>query len=189
MNQMRLSADSPQAAPAMVDASSTATHTTTGTLPKLDASPRYAVQLGISAVPIDPRSVPRLDIFDLYTLYCDIRMENGSVRHALRLGFFKEAATARMIARYLASYFDAPEIVELAAAEQTRTLRLKLVALKDVGDSGRHATIELAAPAPVPAESPGVRVTSTAGVAVTGNRAAKIPARSLWSRLVETKRR
>jgi hypothetical protein len=189
MNQVRLSANSPQAAPAIVDAASTAIQTTTSTLPKLDASPHYAVQLGTSAVPIDPRSVPRLDIFDLYTLYCDVRMENGSVRHALRLGFFKEAPTAKMIARYLASYFDAPEIVELAAAEQTRALRLKLVALKDVGDSGRHATIELAAPPPVPAESPAVPVASPSGVPVTSTRTPKVPPRSLWSRLVETKHR
>jgi hypothetical protein len=66
---------------------------------------------------------------------------------------------------------------------------LKLVALKDVGDSGRHATIELAAPPPVPAESPAVPVASPSGVPVTSTRTPKVPPRSLWSRLVETKHR
>jgi hypothetical protein len=179
MSQMRASPHSPQPAQAVPDHSHAATRTATGSLPRPDMTARYAVQLRISAVPIDPHSVPRLDIFEMYTLYCDVRVENGTVRHALRLGFFKDECTAKTIAHYLASYFDAPEIVALAPAEHARALGLRLVALQDVGeDSGRHASIELVGSPPLLRQSH-----KTPAVATASPRAAP---RSLWSRLLET---
>jgi hypothetical protein len=119
-----------------------------GTRARAVATAPFVIQLQTSPVPIDPQSVPCLEIFNLYTLYCDVRPENGVVRHALRLGFFKESATARTVARYLNCYFDSPEIEQLSAAELAGGVHLKLVPLKDVGDSGRHAVIELSTPAP-----------------------------------------
>jgi hypothetical protein len=53
-----------------------------------------------------------LDIFDAYRLYGDVGNENGCVRHTLRLGFFKDTATAAAVAMYLASYFDGPRVIE-----------------------------------------------------------------------------
>jgi|HubBroStandDraft_4_1064222.scaffolds.fasta_scaffold00413_11 hypothetical protein len=144
-----------------------------------DAAP-YAIQLRISPAPIDPRSVPRLDIFDMYTLYCDVRLENGLMRHSLRLGFFKDPATAKVIARYLASYFEATQIVHLNTTEQTRSLRVKLAALKDIGDSGRHTVIELSEPEPA---APQTRRAPPRPLARP--RAPDIDTRSLWSRLVQ----
>ncbi len=88
-----------------------------------DATSRYVIQLRTSPVPIDPRSVPRLDLFDLYSLHCDVRFENDVVRHALRLGYFKEVSTAKTVARYLSSYFDSAEIVQLTAAQYARSKR------------------------------------------------------------------
>ncbi len=176
MSQMHASPRFPQPAQAVPDNSHAATQTATGSLPRPDMTPRYAVQLRTSAVPIDPHSVPQLDIFDVYTLYCDVRVENGTVRHALRLGFFKEECTAKTIAHYLAPYFDAPEIVALDAAEHARALRLRLVALKDVGDSGRHASIELLGSPPVLRRSHKTPAAATASP--------RAEARSLWSRLL-----
>jgi hypothetical protein len=139
----------------------------------------YAIQLRSSPVPIDPRSVPRLDIFDLYTLYCDVGLENGLMRHALRLGFFKDPSTAQDIARYLACYFEAPQIAHLNPTEQTRSLRVKLTALKDVGDSGRHTVIELSEPKPA---APQTRRTAPHPAAKP--RTPEVDNRSLWSRLL-----
>ena len=144
-----------------------------------DAAP-YAIQLRISPAPIDPRSVPRLDIFDLYTLYCDVRLENGLMRHSLRLGFFKDPATAKVIARYLASYFEATQVVHLNTTEQTRSLRVKLAALKDIGDSGRHTVIELSEPEPA---APQTRRAPPRPL--PRPRAPHVDTRSLWSRLVQ----
>lgn len=143
-----------------------------------DAAP-YAIQLRSSPVPIDPRCVPRLHIFDLYTLYCDVRLENGLMRHALRLGFFKDPSTASVIARYLACYFEAPQIAHLNPTEQASSLRVKLTALKDVGDSGRHTVIELSEPEPA---APQTRRTAPHPVATP--RTPDVDNRSLWSRLL-----
>jgi hypothetical protein len=148
-----------------------------------DSAP-YAIQLCSSAAPIDPRSVPILDIFELYTLYCDVRLENGVTRHALRLGFFKETTTAKVIARYLACYFETPQIVHLNTTDQTRSLRVKLVALKDIGDSGRHTVIELSGPEPL-RRSPQPQTRHAAPRAAPPPRAHDGNGRSLWSRLLE----
>jgi hypothetical protein len=145
--------------------------------PEPDATSRYVIQLRTSPVPIDPRSVPRLDLFDLYSLHCDVRFENGTVRHALRLGYFKDLSTAKTVAHYLSSYFDSPEVVLLTAAEHARSLRLKLVALKDVGASGQHAVIELSTPPPT---SP-----RTQPSPVRSGHTETSTTRSLWSRLLD----
>lgn len=145
-----------------------------------DTAP-YAIQLRSSPVPIDPRAVPRLDIFDLYTLYCDVRLENAVMRHALRLGFFKDPTTAKVVARYLACYFDAPQIVHLNTTEQARSLRVKLVALKDVGDFGRHTVVELSEPPPPQARRAAPR---PAPHPAAQPRRQEVDSRSLWSRLL-----
>jgi hypothetical protein len=86
-------------------------------------TPRYVVQLCQSPSAVSPGSVPRLDLFDLYHLYsADARHENGAPRQALRLGFFKDSATARTIARYLGRYFEAPRVLLVDAPEIMRAV-------------------------------------------------------------------
>jgi hypothetical protein len=139
----------------------------------------YAIQLRSSPTPIDPQSVPHLDIFDMYTLYCDVRLENGVMRHALRLGFFRDPATAKVIARYLACYFEAPQIVHLDTNDQARSWRVKLAALQDIGDSGRHTVIELSEP------EPAAHMRRAAPRPTTIKpRLPDVDGRSLWSRLL-----
>jgi hypothetical protein len=138
-------------------------------------TPPYVIELQTSPFPIDPKNVPSLEIFNLYTLYCDVRPENGVVRHALRLGFFKDSATARTIARYLESYFDSPEVIELSGTGVRRSTQLRLVPLKDVGDSGRHSVIELSTPAPPPVH----RLPSGSAAAAASSSAHDAP--SLWT--------
>jgi hypothetical protein len=106
-------------------------------------APRYVVELCVSAVPFDPRTIPLLDIFDVYRLYCDVGNENGCVRHALRLGFFKDTATAAAVAMYLSSYFDGSRVLKLGNVQKALSIHLTFKPLKDIGATGRHAVIEL----------------------------------------------
>ncbi len=101
-----------------------------------EATPRYVIQLCQASTAMSAASVPHLDLFELYHLYCaDARQDNGAPRQALRLGFFKEAGTARAIARYVARYFDAPRVVLVDPPEIARALHRKFVPLKHVGAS------------------------------------------------------
>jgi hypothetical protein len=136
----------------------------------------YVVQVATSVVAFDPRSVPHLEVFDSYHLYCDISLENGFMRNALRVGFFTEARTAKSVASYLASYFESPRVVQIDAAEEARSLHHRFVGLKDAGDSGEHLVVELVAPRPLPTQSgtwPVLSIPRHQGAV-----------RSFWSRLV-----
>lgn len=137
---------------------------------------KYVVQVALSVVAFDPGSVPHLDIFDSCQLYCDISLENGLMRNALRLGFFTEARSAKAIAGYLASYFDSPRVVQVDAAEEARSVHHKFVALKNVGDSDEHLDIELLAPRALPPKRPRWPLGALPSHQTAG--------RSLWSRLV-----
>jgi hypothetical protein len=100
------------------------------------ATPRYVIQLCQACTAMSSANVPHLDLFDLYHLYCaDARQDNGAPRQALRLGFFKEAGTARAIARYVARYFDAPRIVLVDPPEIARALHRRFVPLRHAGAS------------------------------------------------------
>jgi hypothetical protein len=146
------------------------------TVAKIRSTKAYVIQVALSVVAFDPSSVPHLDVFDSYHLYCDVSLENDFVHNALRLGFFTEAGSATALAGYLASYFDSPRVVQIDAAEEARSVHQKFVALKNVGDSGGHLDTELVAPRPLPTASqrPPSRVAPSHQTVV----------RSLWSRLV-----
>jgi hypothetical protein len=109
-------------------------------------TPRYVVELCQSALPIDPNDVPQLDLFALYHLYSDVKLQARAWQHSPRLGFFKEVGTAKAIARYVAPHFKATRVVQIDAAEIVRSLRRKVSAQKDIGASGTHEVIELATP-------------------------------------------
>jgi hypothetical protein len=146
----------------------------------LDA-PRYVVELCVSPVPIDPLTIPLLDIFDVYRLYCDVGNENGCVRHALRLGFFKDTATAAAVAMYLSSYFDGLRVLELGNLQKARSIHLTFKPLKDIGATGRHAVIELTGERPARAKNPVV----SPAVAPAAPRPKAAP-RSLLSRILSS---
>ncbi|HEY3784727.1 MAG TPA: hypothetical protein VGL55_05555 [Steroidobacteraceae bacterium] len=137
----------------------------------------YVVQLALSGAAIDPVAIPHLDIFDVYRLYSKIAVADGVARHAIRLGFFKEARIARTVARYLGAYFESPTIVQVGASEEARAANHLLVALKDIGASGRHAVIELSTPRAMPTQA---RVAESKP---SGRYAART---SLWLRLINS---
>ncbi len=80
----------------------------------------FAVQLALSEQPINLDTMPKLDIFAAYSLYSVALMEGGSVRHALRLGFFREGVSAEAVMGYLKAFFQSPNITQISSAEYDR---------------------------------------------------------------------
>jgi hypothetical protein len=80
----------------------------------------FVVQLAVSEQPVNLEAMPRLDIFAAYCLYSVAVMEENSIRHALRLGFFKEDVSADAVSGYLKTFFPTPAIIRISAAEHKR---------------------------------------------------------------------
>ncbi len=107
------------------------------------ASRWFVIQLSLSEEAFDPETVPNLDIFSVYRLYCVAGIDQGRIVHALRLGFFSEEIAASAVASYLAAFYDKPAIKRVSAAERQRFADQSLRACKDVGATGKHAVIEI----------------------------------------------
>jgi len=107
------------------------------------ASRWFVIQLSLSEDAYDPETVPNLDIFSVYRLYCVAGIDQGRIVHALRLGFFSEEIAASAVASYLAAFYDKPAIKRVSAAERQRFADQSLKARKDVGATGRQAVIEI----------------------------------------------
>jgi hypothetical protein len=109
-----------------------------------DAGTRwFAIQLSLSEQAFDPDSVPNLDIFSEYRLYSVRGIDQGRTMHALRLGFFGEEIAAVAVASYLAAHYDKPTVKRVSVAERQRFSEQRVEARKDVGETGRHAVIEI----------------------------------------------
>lgn len=80
----------------------------------------FAVQLALSEQPINLDTMPKLDIFAAYSLYSVAIMEEGTIKHALRLGFFRENVSAEAVMGYLKAFFKTPAITQISAAEYER---------------------------------------------------------------------
>jgi hypothetical protein len=108
-----------------------------------DSLPWFVIQLKQAQEAFDPDTVPNLDIFSVYRLYCVAHIDNGQIQHALRVGFFSEEIAAKAVASYLAGYYDEPAIRRVSAAERERFADQRVEARKDIGATGRHAVIEI----------------------------------------------
>jgi hypothetical protein len=109
-----------------------------------DAGTRwFAIQLSLADHAFDPDAVPNLDIFSEYRLYSVRGIDQGRTMHALRLGFFSEEIAAAAVASYLAAHYDKPTIKRVSVAERERFSEQRVEARKDVGETGRHAVIEI----------------------------------------------
>jgi hypothetical protein len=80
----------------------------------------YAVQLRWSVQSIDLSQVPQLAIFAAYTLYGVEGNRDGRRWYGLRLGFFTDAVSAKQVAHYVRSEFNAVSIVPVTARERER---------------------------------------------------------------------
>jgi hypothetical protein len=108
-----------------------------------EASRWFVIQLALADRAFDPDAVPNLDIFSEYRLYSVAGVDQGRVVHALRLGFFREEIGAVAVASYLAAYWEKPTIKRVSLAERERFADQRVEARKDVGATGKHATIEI----------------------------------------------
>jgi hypothetical protein len=80
----------------------------------------FVVQLALSDQPVNLDTMPRLDIFEAYRLYSVALMQEGTIRHALRLGFFTEEVSAEAVLGYLKTFFAAPVVERISVAEHKR---------------------------------------------------------------------
>ncbi|MGH8262486.1 MAG: hypothetical protein ACRETU_00915 [Steroidobacterales bacterium] len=83
---------------------------------------RYAVQLDWSVAPIIAADIPRLAIFDAYSLYTVREQREGLPQYGLRLGFFSSADSARQVAEYIRPEFPGATIIPISNREYTRAL-------------------------------------------------------------------
>jgi hypothetical protein len=78
---------------------------------------RYAVQLAFGREPIDISRLPHLAIYEGYLLYA-IETEPGGRRlYGVRLGFYDDVLSARLVAQYVRSEFKEVAIVPVSERE------------------------------------------------------------------------
>ena len=80
----------------------------------------FVVQLTSSEQPFNLDTMPKLDIFVAYNLYSVALMENSTIRHALRLGFFREQVAAEAVMGYLKTFFASASINQVSGSEHDR---------------------------------------------------------------------
>jgi hypothetical protein len=92
--------------------------------PKPAAEPkavqRYAVQLVWSKDAIDLAKIPNLAIFGGYLLYAVETEPSGRRMYGVRLGFYEDALSARLVAQYVRSEFKGVTVVPVSEREITR---------------------------------------------------------------------
>jgi hypothetical protein len=103
----------------------------------------FVIQLATADQAFDPDAVPNLDIFSEYRLYSVAWVDQGHNVHALRLGFFSEEIAAVAVASYLGAHYEKPTIRRVSVAERERFAAQRVEARKDVGETGKHAAIEI----------------------------------------------
>jgi hypothetical protein len=80
----------------------------------------FAVQLMFSASDINLANVPSLSIFRAYTLYKAGGVRDGRAWHCLRLGFFRDAISAKQVAYYVRSHFASVAVVPITEQERVQ---------------------------------------------------------------------
>lgn len=92
--------------------------------PKPAAEPRplqrYAVQLILSKDAIDLSKIPSLAIFGGYLLYAVETEVGGRRMYGVRLGFYDDALSARLVAQYVRSDFKGVAVVPVSERETGR---------------------------------------------------------------------
>ena len=108
-----------------------------------DALPWFVIELATAGEAFDPDTVPNLDIFAEYRLYCVADVGKNAIVHSLRVGFFSAEIAAKAVASYLAEYYEKSTVKRVSVAERERFAEQTVEARKDVGATGRHAVIEI----------------------------------------------
>jgi hypothetical protein len=131
--------------------------------PEVRSAQRYAVQLVWSKNPIDLSKVPDLAIFGGYLLYA-VETETADRRmYGVRLGFYADALSARLVAQYVRSDFKGVAVVPVSDREIARasTATIRLSASRTARGSSTRVrwpaaalSVEFAPQARVPASAP-----------------------------------
>jgi hypothetical protein len=111
----------------------------------------YVIQLVASDRPVNLDMMPRLEAFTAHRLYAVItgRKDNG-FRYALRLGFFPDEEAAQTLCGQLTSFFAAPTIVQVSAAEHARFVQPPAVTQKPAPVTTPTPAVATTAPVPRP---------------------------------------
>ncbi len=80
----------------------------------------FVVQLCQSDRPIELNTLPALDIFRAYRLYLAQGEHQGRPWHALRLGFFSDAESAKQVAYYARTSYATVAVVPIAEGERAQ---------------------------------------------------------------------
>lgn len=87
---------------------------------RIPAVQSFAVQLIWSTERPDTAQIPRLAIFDAYTMYTVTMKRAGRLWYGLRLGFFNDPVSARQVSLYVRSDFSAASVVPVSERECER---------------------------------------------------------------------
>lgn len=105
--------------------------------PAAGAVQRFAVQLVWSMDPVNLTEVPKLAIFDAYTLY-RVQVDRAGRRwYGLRLGFFGDPVSARQVALYSRSDFTAAAVVPVSDRECDRAAQAAITDMPAVAAAKR----------------------------------------------------
>ena len=86
----------------------------------LRAPQRYAVQLVLASERIDLAKLPRLEMFSGYLLYAVETEPDGKRLYGVRLGFYDDVLSARLVAHYVRSEFREVSVVPVSEREVSR---------------------------------------------------------------------
>ncbi len=114
------SARDPSRPPPELDSTQTIRALTSAELNDDSQEKWFAIQLAASDQPVNLDAMPHLDIFEAYRLYSVANAGSGKIVHSLRIGFFREQVSAEAVAGYLKTFFAAPSVLRISAAEQLR---------------------------------------------------------------------
>lgn len=112
----------------------------------------FAVQMFESASDINLANVPSLSIFRAYTLYKTTSNREQRTTHSLRLGFFKDAISAKQVAYYVRSHFAAVAVVPVTEQERDRAKASPIESdrLSDSFQRSLDEALEIKSPPPLP---------------------------------------
>jgi hypothetical protein len=82
----------------------------------------FAVQLISATTEINLEQVPSLSIFRAHTLYRATGTREGRTWHCLRLGFFRDAISAKQVAYYVRAHFASVGVVPVTEPERAQAI-------------------------------------------------------------------
>jgi hypothetical protein len=117
---------------------------------------QFAVQMFETPTPINLSNIPALSIFRHYSLYQATTTRERRAMHSLRLGFFKDAISAKQVAYFVRSHFAEVAVVPVTEGERTQGTAnpIDSAHLSDSFQRSLDDALQAPAPAPTPIRMP-----------------------------------